>query len=326
MVESIESSALANRSDRAHVAAELRSLHDMSVVRDGPHVVAALVHVAAIAACIATWQAGWWSATVLLWLLLAWLDHAALVRLHESVHSMLSRSRWRNEAWGLVVGILSLTPPSVYRYVHNRHHAYLGGERDPEFWPYNLPGTPRWRRLAYASAELALGMIVTPALYSWRTWKAWPSHRPALRRRLVLEWLATGVFWTALVALMIPTGWWPLLIVGHVVPAWLAGVGQTLRKFTEHLGREGTDIPAMTRTVVYRGFWGRLASKSQLHVDHHGTHHRWPRIPGRNLPAATELLLATFPARPFSSHFAAVRDVLRHLADPTVGPQWRVSG
>jgi fatty acid desaturase len=77
----------------------------------------------------------------------------------------------------------------------------------------------------------------------------------------------------------------------------------------------------MTRTVVYRGWLGRLLSRTQLFVDHHGTHHRWPRIPWFDLPRATALA-RLHGAEPFATHAAALRDALPHLADPRVGPQW----
>ena len=126
-----------------------------------------------------------------------------------------------------------------------------------------------------------------------------------------------------MIALAAKFGWWPWLLVGHIVPAWLTGLAQTLRKFLEHLGRFGHDIPTMGRTVQYRGVLGRLLSRSQLYVDHHGTHHRWPRIPYRNLPAATELMFATSNATPYPHHGKALLEAIRALPDPRVGPQWR---
>ncbi|MFM2159360.1 MAG: hypothetical protein RLZZ124_1834, partial [Cyanobacteriota bacterium] len=56
------------------------------------------------------------------------IEGIALTRLHESAHGMLSRSRALNEAQGILIGTLALTPLSVYRFVHARHHACLGRE------------------------------------------------------------------------------------------------------------------------------------------------------------------------------------------------------
>ncbi|MGI9516166.1 MAG: fatty acid desaturase, partial [Pirellulaceae bacterium] len=199
--------------------------------------------------------------------------------------------------------------------------------KDPEFWPYNLPGSPRSLRLFYAWLELLFGWIVTPWLYSIRTTRAWPALNHATRRRLVIEWLFLAVFWAAILAAVGWTNTWTWFLVGHFVPAWITGSVQTLRKFTEHLGRFGNTIQEMTRTVVYTRPLGRAASSSQLHVEHHGTHHRWPRIPYHNLPAATPMVYKDAqPGMVFPNHLAAIRDMLPHLADPKLGPQWIAAG
>ncbi|MCA9239786.1 MAG: fatty acid desaturase, partial [Planctomycetales bacterium] len=141
--------------------------------------------------------------------------------------------------------------------------------------------------------------------------------------RLVLEWLVLVAGWSALLLLVHRTNRWDWLWVGHLAPAWIAGTVQTLRKFIEHLGRFGDNIYEMTRTVAYTSLLGRLASLSQLHVEHHGTHHRWPRVPIRNLPRATRIIQQEDPrCSVFPNHWAAFVDMLPHLIDPRVGPQW----
>lgn len=277
--------------------------------------------------CIGCWSLGAWPLAVLCWPVIAWQQHAGLVRLHEAAHGMLGRTRRSNELLGVAIGTLSLTPLSVYRDVHARHHAHLGGPLDPEFWPYNLPHASRARRLAYAWSELLLGVAVTPALYSLRTLRAWSQHRRRTRRRLLLEWAILFAFWTAVLFAVHRAGWWLPFAIAVLIPAWLTGAMQTLRKFIEHLGLAGGSILTSTRTVVYRGRLGRLLSKSQVHVEHHGTHHRWPRIPSRELPEATARAIARGePMRCHRTHLAALRDMLPHLADPRVGAQWLANG
>lgn len=281
------------------------------------------IHVALIVACVAAWTSGLWPVSVLLWFGIAWMSHAALARLHEAAHSMLFRSAIANELTGTFIGALALTPLSVYRYVHTQHHAHLGREQDPEFWPYNLPGTPRWLRLLYAWLELVIGWIFTPLLYSLRTAGAWPNLTRAQRGRLLLDWCVLMAFWAAVLLTVTFTDTWEWFLVGHFAPAWITGTVQTIRKFTEHLGRFGETIPDMTRTVVYTRGLGCAASRSQLHVEHHATHHRWPRIPHHRLPEATRIICDDGRHGPvYPSHVAAIRDMLPHLADPKVGPQW----
>ncbi len=305
------------------IRARLRPLH-VPPAHPARHNLAAVTHVALVIVCIAAWIHGAWPVSVALWIAIAWMNHAALSRLHEAAHRMLFRSRGLNELSGVIIGTLALIPLSVYRYVHNQHHQHLGRERDPEFWPYNLPASPRSQRLLYAWLELLAGCVFTPVLYSLRTARAWPSLALRPRRRLVVEWLLMAVVWSAVLLAVGFTDTWTWLLVGHVAPAWIAGSFQTIRKFTEHLGRFGETPLDMTRTVVYSRRAGQLASASQLHVDHHGTHHLWPGIPFHKLPEATPIVhQQRDPGCIYTSHWAAIRDMLPHLADPRVGPQWK---
>ena len=217
------------------------------------HGAAGVVHLLLILSAAWTYAHGWWVAMLVLWCAIAWMDHAALTRLHEAARGMLARRRWVNEAQGILIGTLALTPLSVYRFMHARHHACLGREGDPEFWPYNLPSAPRALRVAYAWAELAFGWALTPALYSYRTMKSWRALQRSQRKRLLCEWSALVAFWRVILAIVQINGWWEWFIVMHLAPAWLAGSMQTVRKFTEHLGMFGDTIVSMTRTVVYRG-------------------------------------------------------------------------
>lgn len=287
------------------------------------HPLTAMLHLGVMAAAIVTWSSGWWPITVVLWGVLAWMNHAALTRLHEAAHGTLSRSRVANEGLGILIGTASGTPLGVYRYVHAMHHAHLGRSRDPEFWPYSLPEISRGIRCLYAWSELLAGWIVTPLLYSVRTALAWPTLSRRRRRGLAAEWLLLVGVWTGLILTIGRLGWWEPFVVGHLVGAWLAGTLQTLRKFVEHLGMTGDTILSMTRTVSYRGGLGRAASRSQLHVDHHGTHHRWARIPFQRLPAATRIAYGDPSAGPvYPTHLHALRHMLPSLVDPRVGPQW----
>ena len=300
----------------------LRPLHQPPGGMAG-HLLAGVLHFGLVVLSILTWVNGYWPISILLWIAIAWMGHAALSRLHEAAHHMLFRSRVANEFTGALIGTVALTPLSVYRYVHAQHHKHLGREDDPEFWPYNLPTATRWRRLAYAWVELLAGWIFTPTLYSVRTARAWKSFSRRTQQRLLLEWFVLIVFWATLLSLVETLDVWVWLWVGHVAPAWVAGSIQTVRKFTEHLGRFGETIPDMTRTVIYEGCMGQAASKSQLHVEHHGTHHRWPGIPYHNLPQATPIVYGpNWKGRTFPTHWAAICDMLPWLLNPCLGPQW----
>jgi fatty acid desaturase len=303
----------------------LRTLHE------GPrrtilHLLAGVIHLTVVVLCVVAWEFGLWPLSVILWFVIAWLDHAGLTRLHESAHRMLFHSPALNELAGILIGTLALTPLSVYRYVHTQHHAHLGREKDPEFWPYNQPGAPRWLRLIYAWLELTAGWIFTPWLYSIRTARAWQSLNFQLRKRLIIEWVVLAGFWTGVLLIVVSTHTWKWFLVGHLAPTWIAGSVQTIRKFTEHLGRFGDNIYEMTRTVEYTRPVGRAASHSQLHVEHHGTHHRWPKSPSPKLPEATQITFhEESQGHTYPNHLVAIWEMLPYLADPKLGPQWKTA-
>jgi fatty acid desaturase len=169
-----------------------------------------LVHLGATALCAFVFVAGTdpyrWLLIVPLICFIAWMNHVALTQLHEAAHGTLSRHRLVNELCGVLIGTFALTPLTVYRYVHARHHAHLGRERDPEFWPYSITGAPRMLRVCYAWIELVLGWLFTPALYSVRTAIGWRSVPRRLHRRLILEWLVMAAAWVG--------GLWVLTVNG----------------------------------------------------------------------------------------------------------------
>ena len=68
-------------------------------------------------------------------LVVSHLMHGTLIGLHEATHGLLRKNRNFNEFDGVVIGMLSLMSFSLYRVVHQTHHAYLSTERDYEFWP-----------------------------------------------------------------------------------------------------------------------------------------------------------------------------------------------
>lgn len=73
------------------VRERLRPLHERPQKTLG-HLVAGMVLLVLVVVCVAAWEFGLWPLSVLLWFVIAWIDHAALSRLHESAHRMLYRS------------------------------------------------------------------------------------------------------------------------------------------------------------------------------------------------------------------------------------------
>ena len=111
----------------------------------------------------------------------------------------------------------------------------------------------------------------------------------------------------------------------HLLPASLAANMQSVRKYIEHVGLTGSTINSSTRSVVARGWLGRLVSFTLLHEPFHGVHHRHSGLPHAELPQLASALDPKTPEErpPFRSYGHAFRDLLQNLADPRVGAHWR---
>jgi len=279
------------------------------------------------AASIFAWGYGWWPVAIVCWLLQAHVGHTNLLTFHDAAHYTLHPKWWLNELKGITIGTFILIPLSAYRWVHNQHHLYLGTPQDAELWPFVNIRTPRWQRILAAAGELLFGFAYSPLIFLHGVLVAKDMPRNTARR-LVWEYALCVAFWSLVLTMVIVLDAIPLFIVGYVIPVVLAGNLQSLRKFTEHMGLLGDDIPSITRTVVVHRLPGRLLSASMLHVELHGPHHVYPKIPHFNLPESTLIsyekeLLQPHLANVFPSYFAAILDMLPSLTNPSVGPQWR---
>src|SRR5437763_9864316 len=121
--------------------------------------------VAAEVALAFTVQRGWFWVAVPLVLVTSHLMHGSLIGLHEAAHGLLRKNRRFNEFDGIVIGTLGLMSFSLYRVVHQTHHAHLTTERDYEFWPLSKTTAPRWIRRIAAFLELKFGMFYTPTVF-----------------------------------------------------------------------------------------------------------------------------------------------------------------
>jgi fatty acid desaturase len=86
----------------------------------------------------------------------------------------------------------------------------------------------------------------------------------------------------------------------------------------------GDDVPTLTRTVVASGWLGHLLSESMLHIDVHGIHHRYAKIPHFRLPEAVRHVYDSREQATAiqTSYGQALLEMLGTLGNPRVGKQW----
>src|SRR6266513_2670780 len=274
---------------------------------------------------IAVYRGFVWIA-VLLVIVAAHVMHGALIGLHEAAHGLLRKNRRFNEFDGLVISTLSLMSFSLYRVVHQTHHAYLATKRDYEFWPLSQPTTPRWRRCLAAFSELNLGLLYSPFLFL-RAFFCSPSpvRSKRVRRRIWAELALTIVTWTLILWAIAAFGLWRYFIWMYLAPAVLAANLQNWRKYIEHVGMTGDTVNSSTRSIVANSWMGRLVAFTLLHEPFHGVHHQRAGLPHSVLPQHVEKLQPKKPGErtPYPSYRYALIELMCCLADPRVGPQWR---
>ena len=157
-------------------------------------------------------------------LVVSHLMHGTLIGLHEAAHGLLRKNRRFNEFDGVVIGTLSLMSFSLYRVVHQTHHAYLATERDYEFWPLSQTTMPRWKRCLAAFFELNFGLFYGPFVFL-RAFFCSPSpvRSKRVRRRIWAELALTVVIWTLILWTIAAFGLWKYFIWMYLVPAVLRG-------------------------------------------------------------------------------------------------------
>ena len=264
--------------------------------------------------------------SVLLVLVISHLMHGILIGLHEASHGLLRKNRRFNEFDGIVIGTFSLVSFSLYRVVHQTHHAYLTTERDHEFWPLSQTSMPRWKRCLAAFFELNFGLFFTPFVFL-RAFFCSPSpiRSKRVRRRIWAELALMVVTWTLILWAVATFGLWKYFIWIYLAPAVVAANLQSWRKYIEHVGLTGETVNSSTRSIVAKSWLGRLVAFTLLHEPFHGVHHQRAGLPHSLLPQHVEKLQPKHPGdrTPYPSYRYALLELMRSLADPRVGPQWR---
>lgn len=254
--------------------------------------------------------------------------HGSAVGFHEATHGLLRRNRRLNEFDGVLLGVFSFMSFSLYRAAHQLHHMHLATERDEELWPFIHPEMPRWSRLLAAALELTFGLAFLPFLFLrifLRTGS--PIRSKKVRRRIWSELALIVSVWTLIIAAITHWHVWHYFWWMYLVPAWLAANLQSWRKYIEHVGLQGNTANSSTRSIVAKGWIGRLVAFTLLHEPYHGLHHMHAGLPHAHLPPlANELQPRAVEERPpFPSYTCALLDLFRSLADPRVGAQWRTT-
>ena len=315
-----------NTTQTAEPAAEIHEPHWLS--RSAFQIVVFIFFATEIAlAAVLQSGASLWFAVPLV-LLAGHLMHGGGVAFHEASHGLLRRSRVLNEIDGTIIGLMSFMSFSLYRAAHQLHHMHLATERDEELWPFVHPQTPRWARVLAAFLELTAGLFFLPILFLRIFLRAGsPIRSKKVRRRIWAELVLMLIVWIGVVAAVAHWHAWRYFLWMYLVPVYLAGNLQSWRKYIEHVGMTGSTVNSSTRSIVAHGWSGRLVAFTLLHEPYHGVHHLHMGLTHAELPhRAPELAPQNADEiHPFPSYRHALLHLVRNLADPRVGAQWRTT-
>ena len=278
----------------------------------------------ALAAVLQSGASLWFAVPLVL--LASHLMHGGAVAFHEATHGLLRRNRRLNEFDGVLLGTFSFMSFSLYRAAHQLHHMHLATERDEELWPFVHPTMPRWARMLAAFLELTVGLVFLPLLFLrifLRTGS--PIRSRKVRRRIWAELVLIVVVWIGIVSAVSHWHAGRYFLWMYLLPAFVAGNLQSWRKYIEHVGMTGSTVNSSTRSIVAQGWPGRLVAFTLLHEPFHGVHHLHMALPHAELPQRAAALAPQTDdeIHPFPSYRHALLHLLRSLADPRVGAQWR---
>ena len=243
---------------------------------------------------------------------------------HETAHQTLTKWRWLDITIGRFLGTVMYVPYTVYREAHVRHHAYVNRPNDWELWPYSHPNCSRAFRRVFAFLDVWFGFVAAPFIYSRIYFHPdSPLKNPAIRRTIKFEYLGIILFWGYVFGKLAYTGGWLQYVQVWLVPHMLAGILQTMRKLTEHLGMASYDPMLGTRTVVGTSWITRIGSYVNYDIFIHGPHHRHPRLAQNRLRDKMHEYLVDNPETNYpvyTSYLQATADMLPYLLkNPGIG-------
>jgi fatty acid desaturase len=316
---------MANIASTAESVSEMQDEHDVNCVAFQTLVFS--LTLTEVALWTVVWNGWIWLALPIV-LVAAHLMHGLLIGFHEASHGLLRKSRRLNEFDGVVLGVFSFLPFSLYRVVHQMHHMHLATERDTELWPLVITKAPRWARRLSALLELTVGLFYSPLIF-FRVFLSRPSlvRSRKVRRRVWAELGLTVVVWTAILTAIAFLGVWKYFLWMYLVPGLIAANLQSWRKYIEHVGLTGNTVNSSTRSIVPKSWLGHVFAYTLLHEPYHGVHHENAGLPHAVLPQFKSVLTPKNPGErvPFMSYRQALPDLIRSLGNPRVGAQWRDS-
>lgn len=268
------------------------------------------------------WYLMYLSLSVSYWLTapLVLLAGGFLVRIfiifYDCGHGSFFKSRKANDFWGIITGVLTVTPYYLWRWEHAVHHA-SSGDLDRrgcgDVWTLTVQEyleASRWKRFAYRLARNPIILFVLAPMYLFLIHQRFPTHGTAARERRSVHWTNLAILGVAMGMCMV-FGWKEYLIIQLAV-VMIAGSAGVWLFYVQHQfegvyweRREDWDY---TAAALQGSSFYKLPKVLQWfsgNIGFHHIHHLSPRIPNYNLERChkAEPLFNEVPAVTLCSSF-----------------------
>lgn len=210
--------------------------------------------------------------------------NSCFLLIHEAVHGILFRNPALNRLAGVLLSACGGMAFSAYRFLHLRHHDYLGDPRDPDDYA-NYARNPRLVWLMHF-VRLGLGTV----LYVFAIPMVSLRHAGGADRRAILaEYAFLSVVIAALLCLVHPVrilaAWGPPFLLAN----WMINI----RGFSQHGIADASDPWLASRSTVPHPLVRFFLINENFHLEHH----LFPGVPGYRLAELHALLRPRIPRR-----------------------------
>lgn len=202
--------------------------------------------------------------------------------LHEGMHETLFASPALNRWVSVALGVVFCLSFSSYKVMHQRHHRYLGDERDPD--DYSNYTENRLLLWCLHYVRLILGVYLYIVLIPILAFR----KGTATDRRDILVENAVLIAAYAAVFRVVPNG--DLLFL-WLIPLVIAAHMTAVRGLTQHGITEARDPYLASRTIQAHP----VVAFCLLQENYHLEHHLFPEIPSYHLAEVHKLIWPRLP-------------------------------
>jgi fatty acid desaturase len=228
---------------------------------------------------------------------------------HELSHATVFRTRWLNEFWGRVFGVIVIAPRDADQIQHFAHH------RHTQIWfqdgeLFRQPYTLRSYLMRLSGIEYWRSNFAALLLYAWgRVDDLYV--KPAQRALVIREARLHLAFYAGIAVISVLAGSWAAILY-WLGPLLLTKAAHQLQNLIEHVGLPHTDdICANTRSTRTNALMRWLCWQMQYHT----AHHAFPSVPFFRLKALHhEIFTARGVQPPMMSYLGFQRAIIRALA------------